>query len=94
MQFLGIWLHVVLLRATGGWDVMPKLCVATLVITPPPPLFLFVCNELWDISVDKMAALMKSFDNVFTNITTSNNKDLRPFKTDDMYQTKRKYIKN
>ena len=32
---LGIWFHVVLLRATGGWDVMPKL---RFVFRPPPPV--------------------------------------------------------
>lgn len=91
--FLGIWLLVVLLRATGGWDVMPNFVLRHLWYRPPPP-DLFVCNELWDISVDKMAALMWTFDNVFTKITTSNNKDLWPLKTDDVYQKKRKYIKN
>ena len=96
MIHCGVFGHLVTCRLTAcDWGLgcnAQTLCCDTCGTAPPP--LIFVCNELWDISVDKMAALMWTFDNVFTKITTSNNQDLRPLKTDDMYQTKRKYKKN
>ena len=87
----GIWFHVVLLRATGGWDVIPKLCFVFRTPLPPPVM----CVQ-WIVGKSPMARWLRSCRLVTTflrNFKHRNTQELSTLQERWYCTVVRKYIK-